>query len=113
MGVKRLTGSPAAIILSITKIVGKSYTCNNKGTLTVAPNWGASAHQKFHHVDVLAAGKQWQVSNVIKQITMLKINSKMKKKHFLCLKEVSISNKGTRVQRNYLNCHSDQTFFGY
>ena len=58
MGVKGLTGSPAAITLSITKIVGKSYTCNNKGTLTVAPNWGASAHHKWHHVDVLAAGKK-------------------------------------------------------
>ena len=79
--------------------------------LTVALNWGASAHQKWHHVDVLPAGKQYQISNVMKQITMLKINSKMKKKHFLWLKEVSISNKGTRVQRNYLNCHSDQTFF--
>ena len=81
--------------------------------LTLALNWGASAHQKWHHVDVLPAGKQYQISNVMKQITMLKINSKMKKKHFLWLKEVSISNKGTRVQRNYLNCHSDQTFFGY
>ena len=48
--------------------------------LTVALNWGASAHHKRHHVDVLPTGKQWQVSNVMKQITMLKINSKMKKK---------------------------------
>ena len=48
--------------------------------LTLALNWGASAHQKWHHVDVLPAGKQYQISNVMKQITMLKINSKMKKK---------------------------------
>ena len=50
--------------------------------LTVALNWGASAHHKWHHVDVLPAGKQWQVSDVMKQITMLKINSKMKKNTF-------------------------------